>query len=187
MKNINLSTPIILVILVIVLAVGYFWGKYSISRYPTNYIFDTKTLSYYKSGDFEYVNVSGTLTGDGRKNNTTSIACYKDKMECLVSNIQGISETSCQPRLATPQSFTVVKWDDYIITATDISPYHRFSCYKNTINIDRKTQVTEWVKEPINQSSLNCIDSHDNKIYKWTIEDPQWMKDYMDGLGYPSN
>jgi hypothetical protein len=170
------------IILMIILAVvvGYFWGKSSILAIPTQYIFDSKTFSDNKIGNFESVYVAGTLTGDDQDGNgTTSITCTKDKMECLVNTIQGISKTSCQlSRLDSPQSFPIVKWDDYVITATDGNPYDTFSCFKTTINIDRKSEVVSWVQEPINQSQMSCKDIKDEKIYKWTIEDPAWMKDF---------
>lgn len=128
--------------------------------------------------------VAGTLTGEGQNgNSTTAITCFKNKMECLVNTIEGISGTTCQlSRLTSPQAFPIVKWDDYIITATDETSYDTYSCFKTTINIDRKSEVVSWVQEPINQSQISCKDVKDNKIYKWTIEDPLWMKNFKDNL-----
>lgn len=170
---------VISVVFIILASVaGYFFGKNSIKNKPTDYIFDSKSFFDRKVGSFESIYVAGTLTGEGYDgNNTTVISCSKDKMECLTNSIFGISETSCQlGRLDAPKAFSIIKWDDYVVIATDEIPYDTFSCYKTTINIDRKSQTAEWVQEPINQSQISCADIKDSKIYKWTIEDPSWMK-----------
>lgn len=179
-----------ILIIVVAVTVGYYFGLISNkSKTPQAYIFDSKTFfdnnyMFPESNNFKSVYVAGTLTGDGNDgNNTTSLTCYKDSMECLVSAIHGISESSCQlGRLDAVQRFPIVKWDDYVIIATDETPYDTFSCFKTTINIDRKSEVVEWVQEPINQSQLSCKDISDNKVYKWTIEDPKWMKDFKTSL-----
>ncbi len=172
-----------LILVIAVAIVGYYFGR--ISNKSTvlsqTYVFAPK--AFYDNKVSLYV--AGTLTGDddGYKNSTTAISCSKDRMECLISTIQGISKTSCQlGRLDSPLSLPIVKWDDYVITAIDESPYDTFSCTKTTINIDRKSEVVLWVQEPINQSQLSCKDFQDNKIYKWTIEDPAWMKDFKANL-----
>lgn len=172
-------------LIILALFVGYFWGKWSISKNPTEYIFDSKTFfDNNKTGNFQSVYVAGTLTGEGQNgNNTTAITCSKEKMTCLVNSIEGISENTCQlSRLDAPRELAVTDWNNYSITATDETPYDTFSCFKNTININRDSQVVEWVQEPINQSQLSCKDVKDNKIYKWTIEDPTWMKNFKDSL-----
>ena len=174
-----------IIIIIVVAAIAYMFGKNSIQTIPTQYIFDNKTFNHYKNGSFESLYVAGTLTGDGvgYNDNTMSIMCAKDKMECLVNSIQGISKAACQlSRLGSPTSYPITKWDNYSIVATDASPYDTFSCTKNTINIDLQSQVAELVQEPINQSSLSCKDFNDTKIYKWTIDDPQWYKDFKNSL-----
>lgn len=178
MKDRKISISTTLLLIAGSLFVGYWAGKIITLNNPTAYIFDTKSYFENKVDNFESVYVAGTLTGSGigYKDNTTAITCYKDKMECLVNSVEGISENSCQiSRLDSPISYPVIKWDDSLIVASTENPYDNFSCSKTTINIDRKSKVTEWVQEPINQSVLSCKNS-DNKTYKWTIEDPSWMK-----------
>jgi hypothetical protein len=61
-------------------------------------IFDTKSFNDTGPTDFgdDVVSIAGTLTGDGvaNKNNTVSITCYQDRMECLIYSIAQIGPKS---------------------------------------------------------------------------------------------
>jgi hypothetical protein len=66
--------------------------------------------SFYANDHF--VNVSGTLTGEGvgYAYNTTDISCYKDRMECLVLGIEGIGKgpQAQMSNLGPPAFFQIV-------------------------------------------------------------------------------
>lgn len=198
MNNFVKENWVKLILVVAVVIVGYYLGRLSNQPkiLPKTYIFAPKTFFDNKdiASNFgnQQVYVAGTLTGNdiehnvyilGNKDNTIAITCYKDRMECLVNSIIGISKTSCQlGRLDAPLPLPIMKWDNYVIIATDENKFDTFDCTKTTINIDRKLETVLWVQEPINQSQLSCKDFHDNEIYKWTIEDPQWMGDFKANL-----
>ncbi|WP_426441467.1 hypothetical protein [Bradyrhizobium genosp. P] len=100
------------------------------------------------------VAVSGTLAGKGLgyPNNTFSIACIKDRKECWTSSVQAIGAQQIG-RMDAPYEFEIRKWTPYEVVAVDDSA---FGCFKTTITIERKTQNTLWVEEPINQSQPQC-------------------------------
>jgi hypothetical protein len=121
-----------------------------------------------------FVTIKGTLAGDGvgYKNNSISVACYKDRGQCLVSSIEQISSDQLSS-LNGPSIYPITKWDAYEVIATGSGD--AVDCRKVTINLERKTQTAKRVEEPINQSRAACKDA-DTKIYKWTIEDPPFWK-----------
>jgi hypothetical protein len=123
---------------------------------------------------FDYVYVAGTLTGEGLayKNNTFAIACYKDRMECETISVDQIGNNQIG-RLDAPTPYPVTKWDASEVVAS--GPGDLNQCKRVTISIGRKTQAALWVEEPTNQSTLACKNS-ENKIYKWTLEDPPTWK-----------
>ncbi|MFL6948620.1 MAG: hypothetical protein ACJ8FU_10535, partial [Xanthobacteraceae bacterium] len=59
-----------------------------------------------------FINVSGTLTGEGLgyKNNTYSLSCYKDRMECWVSYVEQIGPAQVG-RMSAPDIYPIAKWD----------------------------------------------------------------------------
>ncbi len=137
-------------------------GQYSLNLFP---------------GEQPSVSILGTIIGDGvgYKNNTRTIDCRKDRMECEVVSIDQIGPNQVGD-LFPPTTYSITKWDMHEVVAT--SGDNIFECEKTTININLDAGTTEWVQEPINQSVPNCKDS-DGKIYKWTIENPpywQWEK-----------
>jgi hypothetical protein len=150
------------------------------TRVSSGYVFAPKAFYAEK----ESVYVSGTRTGEGENgNNTAAITCSKQKMECLIVDVRGISETSCQlSRLASPLAIPITKWNDYTIIATDKNSYDTYSCFQTTISIDLNSEDVLWVEEPINQSQLSCKDVSDNKIRKWTIENPPFWKNVKDNI-----
>lgn len=173
----------IILAILIVLAIfgGYSWGKKSIpSSVQTGYIFAPKAFYAEK----EAVYVSGTRTGeDENGNNTVAITCSKQKMECLIVDVRGISGTSCQiSRVASPLAIPITEWNDYTVIATDKNPYDKYSCFQTTISIDLRSEQVLWVEEPVNQSQLSCKDISDNKIHKWTIENPPFWENVKGGI-----
>ncbi|MBU6415210.1 hypothetical protein KGQ34_03145, partial [Patescibacteria group bacterium] len=157
MKKFIKENWIKLILVVVIAIVAYYFGRLSNQPkiLPETYIFSQKTFFDNKDivsnfgNRFEEVSVSGTLTGNdiehnvhivgilGNKDNTIAITCYKDRMECLVNSIVGISKTSCQLGMLNTLSLPIIKWDDYVITATDENKFDTFDCIKTTINIDR--------------------------------------------------
>lgn len=135
-------------------------------------IFDRK--KFFESGD-EYVYMAGTLTGDGLgyPNNSVAVWCYKDRMECQTYSIEEIGPNQIG-RLDTPASYPVIKWSAFEIVAS--GPADAVDCRKLTINIERKSETSVWVEEPINQASAACK-SADSRVLKWTIEDSRFWRD----------
>jgi hypothetical protein len=118
--------------------------------------------------------VAGTLTGEdlGYKNNSTVVACYADRMECLTYSVEQIGPNLIG-RLDMPVSYPVIKWNSDEIVASGQGDW--INCNKVTISIIRKSETTIWVTEPINQSNAQCRNSN-TKILKWSIEDPPFWK-----------
>ena len=137
-------------------------------------IFASKTFfdSAQTTGD-GYVYVAGTLTGEGLayENNTTAIACYKERMECISYGVNQIGPNQIG-RLDSPRAFSITKWDvSEIVAAGNRLPG---DCHQETISIVRQSQLAVWIVEPINQASAACKDA-DTRLRKWTIEDaPFW-------------
>jgi hypothetical protein len=132
------------------------------------------------TGD-RFVSIRGTITGDGigYKYNTSSIFCDKGLMECLVYSIEQIGP-NLLGSLDGPMSYPIIKWDAYEIIATSGDN----DCRKVTISLERKTETALWVEEPINQTRVACKNS-ENKIYKYTIEDPPFWKALRDKKSIP--
>jgi len=130
--------------------------------------------AFYDSGKaFENVYMAGTLTGPGvaYENNSTVVACYKDRMECLTYSIEQIGPNQVG-RLDAPVFYPVTKWNESEIVATDAG--EAIGCRKDTITISRKSESALWVVEPINQTHPECKNAT-NSVLKWTIEDsPGW-------------
>lgn len=122
-----------------------------------------------------FVSISGTLTGDHveYKNNTVTVSCYQDRTECEVSSIGQIGSNQLGS-LYPPLIYPIIKWDTNEVVAQGIGDAG--DCKRVTISLNRKTETAEWVSEPINQGWAACKDT-ENKIYKWTIEDPPFWKD----------
>ncbi len=143
---------------------------------PSDVIFDSKV--FYDAGQAAFgdgvVSISGTLTGEGvgNKNNTVTVACYQDRMECLTYSIAQIGPNQLG-KLDMPGIFPITKWDNDEIVAVESGD--TVACRKATVSIQRKMQTAVWVEEPINQTHRACKDTH-TKIYKWTIEDPPFWK-----------
>ena len=147
-------------------------GCKELQKPPQQIIFPSKTFF-----DGEqiggYVYVAGTLTGEGLAypNNTTVIACYAKRRECLTYSVEQIGPNQIG-HVDAPLDYPVIKWDAYEIVASgtgDAGP-----CSKVTISIVRKAETALWVTEPINQSRSQCKNAN-TKILKWTIEDsPGW-------------
>ena len=97
---------------------------------------------------------SGTLTGPDLAfpNNYYTIACYQDRKECVISNIEQVGHNQIGDLLA-PLIFPVVKWSQGEVIAEDQAglPSPR-GCVKATITIERELQNVLWVQEPINQT-----------------------------------
>jgi hypothetical protein len=124
-----------------------------------------------------FVNISGTLTGDGvgYPNNTNNITCRKDSGICLVSSVEQIGLNQVGS-LGSPTSYDIKKWGRDEIIATGGDP-----CNDITITILLRSEVVAWVQEPIRQSSALCANPS-TKTYKWTIENsPGWRRLFMGG------
>ena len=63
---------------------------------------------------------SGTLTGQNLAfpNNYYTIACYQDRKECVISNIEQVGHNQIGDLLA-PLIFPVVKWSQGEVIAED--------------------------------------------------------------------
>ncbi len=88
-----------------------------------------------------FVNISGTLTGDGvgYPNNTNNITCHKDLGICLVSSVEQIGFNQVG-RLDSPTSYDIKKWDsDEIIAPDDKDP-----CNNVTVSILLRSEVVAW-------------------------------------------
>ncbi len=119
---------------------------------------------------------SGALTGPNLAYpNYYTIACYHDRNECIVANIEQIGHNQIGDMLA-PVTFPVVKWDsDEIIAEDQAGLPNPIGCSKVTITIERQQKSALWVQEPVNQTQPLCRGS-DTKINKWTIEAPPGWK-----------
>ena len=143
---------------------------------PSDVIFDNKV--FYDTGQTAVgdgvVSISGTLTGEGvgNKNNTVTVTCYQDRMECLAYSIAQIGPNQLG-KLDVPGIFPITKWDNYEIVAVESGD--TVACRKATVSIERKTETAVWVEDPINQTQPACKETH-TKIYRWTIEDPPFWK-----------
>ncbi len=117
--------------------------------------------------------VSGALTGSdlAYPNNYYNITCYRDRKECIISNIEQIGHNQIGDMLGA-MIFPVVKWDSDDIIAEDQAGLPiPIGCSKVTLTIERKQEIVLWVQEPVNQTQPLCRNS-DTKINKWTIENP---------------
>ena len=89
---------------------------------PSDVVFDNKV--FYDSGQTAVgdgvVSISGTLTGEGvgNKNNTVTVTCYQDRMECLAYSIAQIGPNQLG-KLEVPGIFPITKWDNYEIVAVE--------------------------------------------------------------------
>jgi hypothetical protein len=121
------------------------------------------------------VSVTGTLTGDGvlYKNNTYSISCNKDRMECWVSNINQIGPKQ-MGMLLPPDVLAVTKWD-----ANEVIADNARDCPRIIITLDRKTKTATWLQgAPSAHSDFfnEPCPYPDKQIHKWTIEEPLWAR-----------
>ena len=130
---------------------------------------------FYDSGFDAYVEATGALTGAGvrHEDNATTIACYKERHECLVSSVEQIGPSQIG-RLTAPTSYPIIKWDKYEIIATD-GDNDPYACRKTTISLERQDETVLWVEEPINQVRAFCKNS-DTNLYKWTMDDPPFWR-----------
>ena len=131
---------------------------------------DSETIPALRGQISPWVNISGTLTGDGvgYPNNTNNIICRKDTRICLVSSVQQIGPNQVG-RLDSPTPYDIKKWDSDEIIATGGDP-----CNDVTITILLRSEVVAWVREPIRQPSTLCANPS-TRTYKWTIENsPGW-------------
>jgi hypothetical protein len=89
---------------------------------PSDVIFDNKV--FYDTGQTALgdgvVSISGTLTGEGvgNKNNTATVTCYQDRMECLTYSIAQIGPNQLG-KLDVPSIFPITKWDNNEIVAIE--------------------------------------------------------------------
>lgn len=162
-------------------ASGFYFSIPHQQNLPADIVFPGK--NFFNGIGEQLVVVSGSLTGNGvgYKNNTMLISCYKSEMQCHTIEIDQIGVNQIGD-VGLPSNLTITEWNPSIISATTGNEFDIWSCVKTTINIDRKSEILEWVQVPINQSQLSCKNFHDNKIYKWTIEDPTWMKNFKTSL-----
>jgi hypothetical protein len=125
--------------------------------------------------DFDFVAISGTLTGKGlpHPNNTYAVSCNKEYKACFVSFVEQIGHNQIG-RMENPLAYPIVRWNDYEIVAQDEpSP---IGCFRVTLTIDRRSQALLWLEEPANQTKPNCKDA-DTNIRKYSIEDsPGWKR-----------
>jgi len=123
---------------------------------------------------------SGTLTGPNLAfpNNYYTIACYQDRKECVISNIEQVGHNQIGDLLA-PLIFPVVKWSQGEVIAEDQAGLPSpTGCVKATITIERELQSVLWMQEPINKTQPECQNS-DTSVNKWTIEEsPGWKGIY---------
>jgi hypothetical protein len=123
--------------------------------------------------DGDFVNVEGTLTGEGigYPNNTTEIVCYRSDMRCITASVDQLSPRQVGS-MGPPLELAVTNWSASVVTAVGPS---EGTCARLTINIDRRAEGVEWVQEPINQSQLFCKNAS-TKTYKWSIENPPFWQ-----------
>jgi hypothetical protein len=91
---------------------------------------------------------SGTLTGPDLAfpNNYYTIACYQDRKECVISNVEQVGHNQIGDLLA-PLIFPVVKWSQGEVIAEDQAGLPSpVGCVKATITIDREQQSVLWCK-----------------------------------------
>jgi hypothetical protein len=122
----------------------------------------------------EQVFVSGTLTGDGVgfPDNTYSIYCRQDSMDCWITDVVQVAPNQIGD-LQVPINYAVTRWDADVVVVGSANLY---PCRRDTISLQKRTQTVVWVQEAINQTDAQCLKS-DTKLYKWTIEDsPGWKK-----------
>jgi hypothetical protein len=136
-----------------------------------------KSYSYSAIGGFDAVSVVGTLTGEGYgyPNNSVSINCHKNSMECFVSTIAQIGDNQLG-WWENATRYTVAEWTPEIVVAV-----HDGLCDKTTITFARASEAVLWVSEPTNQTNLTCKDS-DTRIYKWAIEESPYRKKLNEAL-----
>jgi hypothetical protein len=128
------------------------------------------------------INIQGSLAGQNlekllgtgtikeRTNNKVMISCTHSKMECITYIMTQIGENITSD-LPIPWTLPIVSWGKDLVVASDFDPHDTFPCSKVTLNINRKSQTTEWVQEPNNQDKTWCKDSY-GSTYKWTISKP---------------
>jgi len=123
---------------------------------------------------------SGTLSGPDLAfpNNYYTIACYQDRKECVISNVEQVGHNQIGD-LLVPLILPVVKWSkDEVIAEDQAGLPSPIGCVKATITIERELQSVLWVQEPINQTQPGC-QSSDTKVNKWTIDEtPAWKRIY---------
>lgn len=137
--------------------------------------------SFFDHEELGQVEVTGALAGKGVafKDNATTIACYKDRGECLLVQALQIGDGYIG-RLLSPTFYPIIKWDTTEIVAT--SGDDPTSCIKETISLDRPHEAALFVQQPVNADRLSCQHA-DSTIYKWTIEDPPWTnRKILEGL-----
>jgi hypothetical protein len=120
----------------------------------------------------DYVSVQGRwdVQGDGLfyKNNFFTVACDRDKQECLHSIIQQGGFSDYVADIDPPTRIPITKWSAAMIIA---SSGEADRCSRTTINIDRRNRTAEFVQEPINQSDPYC-ETSDARIYKYGMAVP---------------
>src|SRR5438128_2234309 len=83
-----------LLLLVLGAAGGYFARAHDVNAKPTLYIFDDRRQEF--GEDLVYVAGSRTGQGVSYPDNTMAIGCWRAKMECWMTSVEGISKDSCQ-------------------------------------------------------------------------------------------
>jgi hypothetical protein len=121
----------------------------------------------------EYIEVSGTLSGEGIwfPNNTYVINCDKAARECQATAVN--ADKNYISRVTGPERYPIVSWTETEVVAQEepISSH----CSKTTIRIARKRSTVLWVQQPINQTQTWCAKS-ETRVLKFTIEDPAYWR-----------
>jgi hypothetical protein len=121
----------------------------------------------------EYIEVSGTLSGDGiwYPNNTYVINCDNAAKECQATAVN--ADKNYISRVTGPERYPITSWTETeVVAQEDAISTH---CSKTTIRIARKRQTVLWVQEPINQTQTWCTKS-ETRVLKFTIEDPAYWR-----------
>jgi len=127
-----------------------------------------------------FVTVNGSLhrpdLGDDDPNrpvnNTYTIQCVQTEMVCHVASVEQIGEKQVDE--ITLVDFSIREWGPSEIIATDTDDENQISCVKNTLTVERSSEKTYYVAQPINVEKPLCAKAG-TKTVKYTIaSSPTW-------------
>jgi hypothetical protein len=101
-------------------------------------------------------------------NNTYTIVCVETEMKCHVASQEQIGDHQVDE--ITMSDYKITQWTPTQVVATDTDDDDTFSCVKNTLTIERASQLTYYVGQPMNAEKPQCAKAQ-NQIIKYTIDD----------------